>query len=99
MQRQEKALENKDNQIRKLQRDLKTTQDKYDKICTENRELNAIFNKQRRDMERQRAREQTLKDAREKARVEEEERQAVRERCEKRRRENIQLEQFLEKYK
>ena len=47
-------------------------------------------------MERRRTREQALKDAREKGRVEEEERQAVRERCAKRRRENIEFEQFLD---
>ena len=50
----------------------------------------------KREMERHRTSEQALKDAREKARVEEEERQAVRERCALRRRGNIEFEQFLD---
>ena len=51
--------------------------DNYDKICSENRQLNALFTRQQKDKEKRRARD-TLKEARDKARVEEEERQAVR---------------------
>ena len=55
--------------------------DNYDKICSENRQLN----KQQKDKEKRRARDEALKEARDKAWVEEEERQAVRDKCDKRR--------------
>ena len=51
--------------------------DNYDKICSENRQLNALFTRQQKDKEKRRARD-TPKEARDKARVEEEEREAVR---------------------
>ena len=79
-----------------VEKDLVIINNNYDRICAENRELNAIFNKQKRDKEKRVAREQALKDAREKARVEEEERQAVKVKYEKRRREDIQFEEFLD---
>ena len=53
----------------------------YDKICSENRQLNALFTRQQKDKEKRRARD--------KARVEEEERQAVRDKCDKRRRQDM----------
>ena len=86
----------KDNQIRKLQRDLKLTEDRYQKICSENRELNALFTKQQKDKDKRRAREAALMEAKEKARIEEEERPAVRARYDKKRRDEIQYEEFLQ---
>ena len=52
--------------------------DNYDKICSENRQLNALFTWQQKDKEKRRARDKALKEPRDKARVEEEERQAMR---------------------
>ena len=49
-----------------------------------------------RKSKRRRARDEALKEARDKARVEEEERQAVRDKCDKRRRQDMQFEQFLD---
>jgi len=46
--------------------------DNYGKICSENRQLNALFIKQQKDKEKRRARDKALKEARDKARVEEE---------------------------
>ena len=59
--------------------------DNHDKICSENRQLNALFTKQQKDKEKRRARDEALKEARDKARVEEEERLAVRNKYDKRR--------------
>jgi len=67
-----------------LERDLKAMKDKYDKICSENRQLNALFIRQQKDKEKRRARDKALKEARDKARVEEEERQAARDKYDKR---------------
>ena len=63
--------------------------DNYDKICSETRQLNALFTRQQKDKEKQRARDKALKEDRDKARVEEEEVQAVRDKCDKRRRQDI----------
>jgi len=63
LQRQQKVLDNKDNQIRKL--DFKAMKDNYDKICSENRQLNALFTRQQKDKEKRRARDEALKEARE----------------------------------
>ena len=90
---QQRALDNKDSQIKKLKSQLASTQDNYARVCRENRQLNAIFNEQKWEAERRTERAQALKDAREKAKVEEEERLAVRE---KRRQQNNQLEDFLD---
>jgi len=70
--------------------------DNYDKICSENGQLNALFTRQQKDKEKRRAREEALKEARDKARVEEEEVQAVRDKCDKRRRQDMQFEQFID---
>jgi len=51
--------------------------DNYDKICSENRQLNALFTRQQKDREKRRTRDKALKEARDKDRVEEEEHQAV----------------------
>ena len=67
-----------------LERDLKAMNDNYDKICSENRQLNVLFTRQQKDKEKRRTRDETLKEARDKARVEEEEHQAVRDKCDKR---------------
>ena len=40
----------------------------YDKTCSENRQLNAPFTRQPKDKEKRRAREEALKEARDKAR-------------------------------
>jgi len=64
-----------------LERDLKAMNNNYDKICSENRRLNALFTRQQKDKERAR---DELKEARDKARVEEEEVQAVRDKGDKR---------------
>ena len=69
----------------RLERDLKAMNDNYDKICSENELLNALFTRQQKDKEKRRARDEALKEARDKARVEEEEVQAVRDKCDKRR--------------
>jgi len=45
--------------------------DNYDKICSENRQLNALFTRQQKDKEKTRARDKALKEARDKVRVEE----------------------------
>ena len=79
-----------------LERDLKAMKDNYDKICSENRQLNVLFTRQQKDKEKRRTRDEALKEARDKARVEEEERQAVRDKCDKRRRQDMQFEQFLD---
>jgi len=50
----------------------------------------------RKIKEKRRARDEALKEARDKARVEEEEVQAVRDKCDKRRRQDMQFEQFLD---
>ena len=71
--------------------------DNYDKICSENRQLNALFTRQQKDKEKTRARDKALKEARDKARVEKEERQAVRDKYDKRRQQQyMQFEQFLD---
>ena len=70
--------------------------DNYDKICSENWQLNALFTGQQKDKEKRRARDEALKEARDKARVEEEERQAVRDKYDKSRQEDMQFEQFLD---
>jgi len=70
--------------------------DNYDKICSQNWQLNALFIRQQKDKEKRRARDEALKEARDKAKVEEEERQAVRDKCDKRRRQDMQFEQFLD---
>jgi len=57
-----------------LERDLKVMKDNCNKICSENRQLNAMFTRQQKDKEKRRARDEALKEARDKARVEEEER-------------------------
>ena len=54
-----------------LERDLKVMKDNYDKICSENRQLNVLFTRQQKDKEKRRTRDETLKEARYKARVEE----------------------------
>jgi len=36
--------------------------DNHDKICSENRQLNALFTKQQKDKEKRRARDEALKD-------------------------------------
>jgi len=36
----------------------------YDKICSENRQLNALFTRQQKDKEKRRARDEALKEAR-----------------------------------
>ena len=51
-----------------LERDLKVMKDNYDKSCSENRQLNAPFTRQPKDKEKRRAREEALKEARDKAR-------------------------------
>jgi len=80
-----------------LERELKVMNDNYDKICSENRQLNALFTRQQKDKEKRRARDEALKEARNKARVEEEEvLQAVRDKCDKRQRQDIRFEQFLD---
>jgi len=61
-----------------LQQQRQTMKDNYDKICSENRQLSALFTRQQKDKEKRRARGEALKEARDEARVEEEERQAVR---------------------
>jgi len=57
----------------------------YDKICSENRQLNALFTRQQKDQEKRRARDEALK-----------ERQAVRDKSDKRRGQDVQFEQFLD---
>jgi len=54
-----------------LERDFKALKDNYDKICSENRQLNALSTRQQKDKEKRRARDEALKEARDKARVEE----------------------------
>jgi len=71
-----------------LKRDFKAMKDNYDKICSENQQLNAQFTRQQKDQEKRRARDEALKEAKDKARVEEEECQAVRDKCDKRRQES-----------
>jgi len=61
-----------------LQQQQQVMKDNYDKICSENRQLNALFTGQQKDKEKRRTRDEALKEARDKARVEEEECQAVR---------------------
>jgi len=56
---------------------------------------NTLSRKQK-DKEKRRSRDKALKEARDKARVEEEESQAVRDKCDKRRRQDMQFEQFLD---
>ena len=75
-----------------LERDLKAMKDNYDKICSENQQLNVLFTRQQKDKEKRRARDEALKEARDKARVEGEERQAVRDKCDKRQRQDMQFE-------
>jgi len=75
-----------------LKRDFKAIKDNYDKICSEIRQLNALFTRQQKDKEKRRARDEALKEARDKARVEEEKCQAVRDKCDKRRRQDLQFE-------
>ena len=58
LQRQQQTIAHKDNRIRKLQRDLKSTEDRYQKICSENRELNALFTKQQKDKDKERLEKQ-----------------------------------------
>ena len=70
--------------------------DNYHKICSENRQLNALFTRQQKDKEKRRARDKALKEATDKARVEEEECQAVRDKYDKRRQQYMQFEQFLD---
>ena len=70
--------------------------DNYDKICSENQRPSALFTRQQKDKERRRARDEALKEARDKTKVEEEERQAVRDKCDKRQRQDMQFEQFLD---
>ena len=96
VQRQQRAIDNKDRAIGKLERELKVLHNDYYKVCSENRFLNAKFASQRREEEQRKAHNDLLKEARDKARVEEEERQAVRERSKKRRCEQREYEQFLE---
>ena len=79
-----------------FERDLKAMNDNYDKICSENRQLNALFTRQKKDKEKRRARDEALKEARDKARVEEEEGQAVRDKCDKRQWQDMQFEQILD---
>jgi len=79
-----------------LERDLKAMNNNYDKICSENRQLNAMFTRQQKDKGKRGARDEALKEARDKARVEEEEHQAVRDKCNKRRGQDMQFEQFLD---
>ena len=62
----------------RLQQQWQAMKDNYDKICSENWQLNALFTGQQKDKEKRRARDEALKEARDKARVEEEEREAVR---------------------
>ena len=47
-----------------LERDLKAMKDNYDKICSENRQLNALFTRQQEDKEKRRARDEAPKEAR-----------------------------------
>ena len=47
-----------------LERDLKAMKDNYDKICSENRQLNALFTRQHKDKEKRRERDEALKEAR-----------------------------------
>ena len=61
-----------------LQQQRQAMKDNCDQICSENQQLNALFTGQQKDKEKRRARGEALKEARDKARVEEEERQAVR---------------------
>jgi len=44
-----------------LERDLKAMNDNYDKICSENQQLNALFTRQQKDKEKRRARDEALK--------------------------------------
>jgi len=44
-----------------LERDFKVMKDNYDKICSENRQLNALFTRQQKDKEKRRARDKALK--------------------------------------
>jgi len=60
-----KGRSTKDDQIRKLERDFKVMKDNYDKICSENQQLNALFTRQQKDKEKRRARDEALKEARE----------------------------------
>ena len=43
-----------------LERDLKAMKDNYDKICSENRQLKALFTRQQKDKEKRRARDTAL---------------------------------------
>ena len=60
-----KKRSTKGDQIRKLERDFKVMKDNYDKICSENQQLNALFTRQQKDKEKRRARDEALKEARE----------------------------------
>jgi len=79
-----------------FERDLKAMNDIYDKICSENRQLNGLFTRPQRDKKKRRARDEALKEARDKAREEKEEGQAVRDKCDKRQRQDMQFEQILD---
>jgi len=79
-----------------LERDLKAMKDNYDRIYSENWQLNALFTRQQKDKEKRRARDEALKEARDKARVEEEEGQAVRDKCDRKWRQDLQFERFLD---
>ena len=43
---------------------FKAMSNNYDKICSENRQLNALFTRQQKDKEKRRARDEALKEAR-----------------------------------
>ena len=46
-----------------LQQQQQAMKDNYDKICLENRQLNALFTGQQKDKEKRRARDEALKEA------------------------------------
>ena len=80
----------------RLKQQRQVMKDNCDEICSENRQLNALFTRPQKDKEKRRARDEALKEARDKARVEEGERQAVRDKCDKRQGQDMQFEQFLD---
>ena len=53
----------------RLRQQRQAMKDNYDKICSETRQLNALFTRQQKDKEKRRARDEALKEARDKARV------------------------------
>ena len=79
-----------------LERDLKAMKDNYDKICSENRQLNALFTRQQKDKDKRRARDEALKELETKPGWRRRNVQAVRDKCDKRRQQDMQFEQFLD---